>query len=142
VSKNILPVRGHIDSYYTLSPNTTPPAVVSEMIQSTIQLKEQQHKQEIEEMKQEINQQHKQQMDALTAAITVQFTQQMVAQLADQAALYEERFRSLEGYRVVTSEPEVTTERALQDVGSPAHIIPRSSADRTQGNNILPININ
>jgi hypothetical protein len=30
------------------------------MIQSAIQLKEQQHKQEIEEMKQEINQQHKQ----------------------------------------------------------------------------------
>jgi hypothetical protein len=34
----------------------------------------------------------------LTAVITEQFTQQMAAQLADQAALYEERFRLLEGY--------------------------------------------
>jgi hypothetical protein len=44
VSKNILPVRGHIHSYYTLSQsrshNFIPPAVVTEMIQSTIQLKE------------------------------------------------------------------------------------------------------
>jgi hypothetical protein len=39
-------------------------------------------------------------------------------------ALYEERFRSLEGYRVVIFKPKVTTKRALQDVGSPARIIP------------------
>ncbi|KAE8055962.1 hypothetical protein FH972_012766 [Carpinus fangiana] len=57
----------------------------------------------------------------------------MEAQMAEQAAHYEERFRSLEGDRVGMSEPEVTTGRALQDAGSPAHIIPRSSADRTQG---------
>jgi hypothetical protein len=63
-------------------------------------------------------------MESLTVVITEQFTQHMVAQLADQAALYEERFRSLEGYRVVISKPEVTTKRALQDVGSPTHIIP------------------
>jgi hypothetical protein len=112
------------------------------MIQSAIQLKEQQHKQEIEEMRDEINQQHKQQMDAFTAAITEQFTQRMAAQLADQATLYEDQFRSLEGYRVVISESEVTTERVVQDVKSPARIILRSSADRTQGNNILPFSIN
>jgi hypothetical protein len=112
------------------------------MIQPTIQLKEQQYKQEIEELREEINQQNKQQMDALTAAITEQFNQRMAAQLADQATLYEEWFRSLEGYRVMTLEPEVTTEKALQDVGSPTRIIPRSSADRTQGNNILPFSIN
>jgi hypothetical protein len=63
-------------------------------------------------------------MDALTIAITEQFTHWMAAQLADQAVLYEERFRSLEGYRVVISEPEVTIERALQDVRSLARIIP------------------
>jgi hypothetical protein len=60
VSKNILPVRGHIHSYYTPRPNATPPpppAVVSEMIQSAIELKEQQHKQEIEELREEMNQQ-------------------------------------------------------------------------------------
>ena len=51
----------------------------------------------------------------------------MAAQLEAQGALYEELFRSLEGYRVVTPEPEVTSVRAEQDVGSPA-----------QGNNILP----
>jgi hypothetical protein len=43
-----------------------------------------------------------------------------------------------EGYRVVTFESKVTIERALQDVGSPARIIIRSSVDNTQGNNILP----
>ena len=62
----------------------------------------------------------------------------MAAQLDAQTALYEERFHSLEGYRVVTPELEVTTVRALQDVGSPARIIIRSSANSTQGNNILP----
>ncbi|KAE8099799.1 hypothetical protein FH972_017752 [Carpinus fangiana] len=52
-------------------------------------------------------------MDALTAALTEKFTQRMEAQLVDQAAHYEERFRSLEGDRVGMSEPEVTTGRAL-----------------------------
>ena len=54
----------------------------------------------------------------------------MATQPEAQAALYEERFRSLEGYRVATPEPEVTSVRAEQDVGSP-----------TQGNNILPFTI-
>jgi hypothetical protein len=75
-------------------------------------------------------------MDALTAAITEQFSQWMARHLDAQAAHYEEHFCSLEGYRVVTSEPEVTTERTLQDIGSPARIILRSSTDTTQGNNI------
>jgi hypothetical protein len=73
-------------------------------------------------------------MDAMTVAITEQFSQQM----ATQAVAYEEHFRMLKGYRVVTFKPKVTIERALQDVGSPARIILRSSADSTQGNNILP----
>jgi hypothetical protein len=62
----------------------------------------------------------------------------MAAQLDAQAAHYEECFCSLEGYQVITSEPEVTTEMSLQDVGSLARIILRSSANNTQGNNILP----
>ncbi|KAD8146588.1 hypothetical protein FH972_017769 [Carpinus fangiana] len=62
-------------------------------------------------------------MDAMTAAITAQFSKQMAAEMAAQATASEERFRSLEGYRVVTSEPEVTIERVLQDVGSPTPII-------------------
>ncbi|KAE7997499.1 hypothetical protein FH972_002131 [Carpinus fangiana] len=70
-------------------------------------------------------------MDALIAALIEKFTQRMDAQLADQVAFYEERFRSLEGYRVGISKPSMTTERALQDVRSPTRIIPRSSADRT-----------
>jgi predicted ribosome quality control (RQC) complex YloA/Tae2 family protein len=107
------------------------------MIQSTLQLKEQEHKQEIEELLAKQREEHKQQIESLTAAIIEQFTQRMVAQMANQEALYEEWFRSFEGYQVVISEPEVTTERALQDVGSPAHIVPRASVDSTQGNNIL-----
>ena len=54
VSKNILLVQGYIHSYYTpsqpRSQNATPPAVVSKMIERAIQLKEEQHKQEIEEL--------------------------------------------------------------------------------------------
>ena len=60
-------------------------------------------------------------MDALTVTITEQFSQQMAAQLDAQAAHYEDHFRSLEGYRVVTSEPEVTTGRALQEVTCTYH---------------------
>lgn len=122
VSKNILPVRGYIHSYYTPRPNATPPAVVSEMIQSAIELKEQQ-------LREEMNQQ----MDAMTQ----QFTQRMEEALAHQAAQYEERFRSLEGHRVGVSEPEASTGHASQDVGSSARISHRSSGDRTQGNSIL-----
>jgi hypothetical protein len=124
VSKNILPVRGHIHSYYTPRPNATPPtpAVVSEMIQSAIELKEQQ-------LREEMNQQ----MDAMTQ----QFTKRMEEALAHQAAQYEERFRSLEGHQVGMSEPEATTGSASQDVRSPARISHRSSGDRTHGNSIL-----
>jgi ABC-type transporter MlaC component len=107
------------------------------MIQSALQLKEQEHKQEIEELMAKQKEEHKQEMESLMAVITEQFTRRMDVQLAAQAVLYEERFRSLEGYRVVIFEPEMTTERALQDVQSPARTIPRSSADSTQGNNIL-----
>jgi hypothetical protein len=122
VSKNILPVRGHIHSYYTPRPNATPPAVVEEMIQSALALREQQ-------LREEMNQQ----MDAMTQ----QFTKRMEEALAHQAAQYEERFRSLEGHRVRVSEPEASTGHASQDVGSPARISHRSPGDRTQGNSIL-----
>jgi hypothetical protein len=50
---------------------------------------------------------------------------------------YEARFHTLEGSRVVTSEPEVTNKRVLHDLGSPGCLIVRSSIDSTQGNNIL-----
>ncbi|KAE8099925.1 hypothetical protein FH972_017869 [Carpinus fangiana] len=82
----------------------------------------------MESLREEMNQQ----MNALTSALTEKFTQRMEAQMAEQAAHYEERFRSLKGDRVGMSVPEVTTGKALQDAGSPAHIIPRSSADRSQ----------
>jgi hypothetical protein len=122
VSKNILPVRGHIHSYYTPRPNATPPAVVEEMIQSALALREQQ-----------LREQMNQQMDAMTQ----QFTQRMEEALAHQAAQYEERFRSLEGHQVWVSDPEASTGHASQDVGSPARSSHRSSGDRTQGNSIL-----
>ncbi|KAE7998066.1 hypothetical protein FH972_002644 [Carpinus fangiana] len=65
-----------------------------------------------------------QQMDAMSAALIEQFAAQMVA--------YEARFCLLEGSTVVSSEPEVTTERAVRDLGSPACHIVGSSADSTQ----------
>jgi hypothetical protein len=92
------------------------------MIQSAIQLKEQQ-------LREEMNQQ----MDAMTQ----HFTRRMEEALAHQAAQYEERFRSLEGHRVGMSEPEATTGTTSQDVGSPARISHRSSGDIIQGNSIL-----
>ena len=48
-------------------------------------------------------------------AITKRFVEQMVA--------YNAHFRSLEGGVVVTSEPEVTMERAVHELGSPARPI-------------------
>ncbi|KAE8056115.1 hypothetical protein FH972_012910 [Carpinus fangiana] len=55
-------------------------------------------------------------------AITRQFAAQMAA--------YDTRFRSLEG-TVVILEPEVTTERTVHDLGSPARPIVKSSTDST-----------
>jgi hypothetical protein len=53
VSKNILPARGSIHSYYTLSParsqNAPSSAVVSEMIAEALTVRDEQHKQEMEE---------------------------------------------------------------------------------------------
>ncbi|KAE8099728.1 hypothetical protein FH972_017685 [Carpinus fangiana] len=67
------------------------------MIERVLQVKKEQHKQEIDEplgkRREEKNQKYKQQMDAMTAAIT--------AQMAAQAAAYEDCFRTLEGYKVV-----------------------------------------
>jgi hypothetical protein len=67
----------------------------------------------------------------MTATITAQFSKQMANEMAAQVVAYEEHFHLLEGYQVVTSKLEVTIERVLQDVGSPAHIILRLSADST-----------
>ena len=61
----------------------------------------------------------------------------MAKEMATQVAAYEEHFCMFQGYRVVTSELEVTIERALQDAGSPTRIILQSSTDSTQDNNIL-----
>jgi hypothetical protein len=53
VSKNILPVRGNIHSYYTPSParsqNAPPSAVISEMIAEALTVKDEQHKKEMED---------------------------------------------------------------------------------------------
>jgi hypothetical protein len=73
--------------------------------------------------REKMREEHKQQMDAMIVVITAQFTTQMAAQ----TAAYADHFHMLEGYRVVTSEPKVTIEKALQDVGSPTRIIIRSS---------------
>jgi C4-type Zn-finger protein len=48
------------------------------MIQSALQLKEQEHKQEIEELIVKQREKHKQEMESLTIVITEQFTQRMV----------------------------------------------------------------
>jgi hypothetical protein len=54
VSKNILPVWENIHSYYTpsqtRSQNAPLLAVISKMIEKTLQAKEEQHKQEIDEL--------------------------------------------------------------------------------------------
>jgi hypothetical protein len=48
VSKNILPMRGNIHSYYTLSQarsqNASPSAMISEMIAKALEMKDKQHK--------------------------------------------------------------------------------------------------
>jgi hypothetical protein len=53
ISKNILPMRGNIHSYYTpfqARSQNLGSTVVSEMIQSAIQAERKQHKQQIDEM--------------------------------------------------------------------------------------------
>jgi hypothetical protein len=135
VSKNILPVQGYIHSYYTpsqvRSQNAPSSVVIFEMIEKVLVVKEEQHKQEMEErlaqQREEMERRFAQQMDAMSAALTKWFAAQMVA--------YEARFHSIEGSTVVSSEPEVTTERAVHDLGSPACRIIKSSADSIQGNN-------
>jgi hypothetical protein len=146
VSMNILPMQGSIHLYYTpsqaRSPNAPPSVVIFEMIEKALQVKKEQHKQEMEErlaqqreemrdehkqQREEIMEEHKQLMEAMNAVITERFAAQMVA--------YEARFRSLEGSTLVSLEPEVTTERVVQDLGSPACRIVKSSANSTQGNN-------
>jgi hypothetical protein len=51
VSKNILPVRGYIHSYYTpsqaRSQNAPPAVVISEMIEKAFEVKDEQYKQEM-----------------------------------------------------------------------------------------------
>jgi hypothetical protein len=59
----------------------------------------------------------------------------IIKQFAAQMAAYDARFRSLKGGTIVSSEPEVTTEKTAYDLGSPARPIVRSSADSAHGNN-------
>jgi hypothetical protein len=131
VSKNILPMRGYIHLYYTLSQarsqNAPPSAVISEMIEKALEVKDEQHKLEMEKRLAQQRVEHRQQMDAMSAAITEQFAAQMAA--------HEARFHSLEGSTVVISEPEVTTEKAVHNLGSSARHIVRLSTNSTQGNN-------
>jgi hypothetical protein len=86
-----------------------------------------QQREEMEECLAQEGVEHRLQMDAMSAAITKQFTAQMVA--------YKARFCSLKESTVVSSKPEVTTERAVHDLGSFARHIVRSSTDSIQGNN-------
>lgn len=137
VSKNILPGPGNSHSYYTpsqsRSQNAPPSAAISEMIEKAIQAKEEQHKQQMDEllakqreMEERLAKQqedHQQQMSSMSASVSAQM------------AVYEARFRDMiEGCRRVGSEPEVTNEMSL---GSPAQFIVGSSVDSTHGNNIL-----
>jgi hypothetical protein len=83
VSKNILPVRGNIHSYYTpsqaRSQNALPPAIIFKMIERVLQAKEEQHKQEMDELLAKQMEEHLWQMDAMTAVIIVQVATQMAA---------------------------------------------------------------
>ena len=74
VSKNILPVRGSIHSYYTpsqvRSQNAPPLAMISEMILKALIVRDEQHKQEMEdhlaqqrEQLKERDEQHKREME-------------------------------------------------------------------------------
>ena len=146
VSKNVLPARGSIHSYYTPSParsqNTPSSAVVSEMIAQALTVRDEQHKQEMEER---LTQQREQLQSRLTDQMEERLARQkeehrldidaITKRFVEQMAAYDARFRSLEGGVVVTSEPEVTMERAVHDLGSPARPIVGSSADSTHGNN-------
>jgi hypothetical protein len=135
VNKNILLVRGYIHFYYTpsqvRSQNTPPLVVISEIIKKSLEVKEEQHKQEMGErlaqQREEMEGRVAQQMGAMSAVLTERFAAHMAA--------YEARFRSLEGSTVVSSDPEVTTKGVVHDLGSLARRIIRSSANSTQGNN-------
>jgi hypothetical protein len=83
VSKNILPVRGNIHSYYTpsqaRSQNAPPPAVFSEMIVKTLEVKEQemeerlaQQREEMEERLAQQREEHRLDMDAITRRFAAQ----------------------------------------------------------------------
>jgi hypothetical protein len=58
-------------------------------------------------------------------------------QMTAQMAAYEAQIRVLEGFRLVTSELEVTNFMALHDLGSPSRIFVRSSVDSRSDHNIL-----
>ncbi|KAE8076363.1 hypothetical protein FH972_015019 [Carpinus fangiana] len=100
------------------------------MITEALTVRDEQHKKEMEErlaqQREEMEvrfaqqrEEHRLDMDAIT--------RRFAAQLAG----YDARFRSLEGGTLVSSEPEVTTERTVHDLGSPARPIVRSSTDST-----------
>jgi hypothetical protein len=69
------------------------------------------------------------QMDAMLA--------QVIEQMATRMEALEAKICVLEDSRHVSSEPEVTSVRALHDFGSPTRVIIRSSVDSRVGNTIF-----
>jgi hypothetical protein len=82
-----------------------------------------QQREQMEERLAQQREEHKLDMDEITRRFVAQMT------------AYNARFQSLEGSIVVSSEPEVTTERTVHDLGSPARPIVRSFTNSTHGNN-------
>jgi hypothetical protein len=146
VSKNILTVRGSIHSYYTPSParsqNAPSSAVVSEMIAEALTMRDEQHKQEMEER---LTQQREQMEERLAEQMEKRLAQQreehkldidaITRRFAVQMVAYDARIRSLEGGTVVSSELKVTTERTGHNLRSLTRPIVRSFEDSTHGNN-------
>ena len=145
VSKNILPARGSIHSYYTpsqaRSQNAPPLAVISKIISEALTVRDEQHKQEMEDhlaqqrkQLKERDKQHKRKMEERLTQQKEQMEERLAQQREDhkldmdaitrwfavQMVAYDACFRSLEGGTIVSSESEVTMERTVHDLGSPA----------------------
>ena len=122
-------MQGNIHLYYTpfhARSQNLGSSAMSEMIERAIQAKWEQRKQQMDAML-------TQQKEAITAATTTTITAQVDAQMAE----YVARIRGLEESRHVSSKPEVTNARALDDLESTAHVIVKSFVDSQSGNHIL-----
>ncbi|KAE8076681.1 hypothetical protein FH972_015315 [Carpinus fangiana] len=113
VSKNILPVRGSIHSYYTpsqaRSQNAPPSAVISEMITEALIVRDEQHKKEMEEhlaqQREQLkgrDEQHKREMEERLAQqreqMEVRFTQQREEHMLDMDTITRRFAAQLAGY--------------------------------------------